>query len=650
MYKLMVPVMGFSEGLAKELIRAGTDEVLVVFPRVLRNAAMLGEKIQDFLKAKEYFEGCGIKTGAWLVPSIGYGGTGEPSYSDNDAYLRYTKIKSTTGYEVFSYCPLDQRFVADFLNTVCSLVKVGTDFIMFEDDFTLSGGKMAEVGCCCDRHMKKYRELVGKSIDIKELRQRLLFEGENKYRDAWLKLQGKTLEDFTSQIERAVHEINPKCRIGLSANSSSFLLEGTDISRLAEIVAGDNKPFIRLTGAPYWKNAMTQASNIDAIRLQVRWRGKDIELVFEADTYPRPRSWGPSSHMEMYDMILRADGATDGILKYMTDYVSNIHFEPGYIDRHVANGQRYKEIEKRFSGKTTVGLDIIEKTDTFRKMDFSKDVSFSEYSSRGYLPTMSQWFLCDNSIPTAYGRHGCAHIAFGVNAEYLTEQDLADGIITDAQGAEILMRKGIDVGIKATKKADVPSFEYFIPEDDFTYADTDRPGKFYEYTLDEKATVMSEFIRVDVSGLLPDTDSMRKSDKRFSACHIYENAARQRFMIYSFVPHSVYVTSDWHRGLFRNYYRQKQLAKGIEFLQKRPLPAMCFGAPELYILCKKSEGEMSIGLWNIYPDSVLKPEIYLNEEYTSADFYNYSGKICENKIILDGIIRPYDFCFITVKK
>lgn len=393
MYKLMVPVMGFSEGLAKELIRAGTDEVLVVFPRVLRNAAMLGEKIQDFLKAKEYFEGCGIKTGAWLVPSIGYGGTGEPSY-------------------------------------------------------------------------------------------------------------------------------------------------------------------------------------------------------------------------KMYDMILRADGATDGILKYMTDYVSNIHFEPGYIDRHVANGQRYKEIEKRFSGKTTVGLDIIEKTDTFRKMDFSKDVSFSEYGSRGYLPTMSQWFLCDNSIPTAYGRHGCAHIAFGVNAEYLTEQNLADGIITDAQGAEILMRKGIDVGIKAAKKADVPSFEYFIPEDDFTYADTDRPGKFYEYTLDEKATVMSEFIRVDVSGLLPDTDSMRKSDKRFSACHIYENAARQRFMIYSFVPHSVYVTSGWHRGLFRNYYRQKQLAKGIEFLQKRPLPAMCFDAPELYILCKKSEGEMSIGLWNIYPDSVLKPETY----------------------------------------
>ena len=49
MYKLMVPVMGFSEGLAKELIRAGTDEVLVVFPRVLRNTAMLGEKIQDFL-------------------------------------------------------------------------------------------------------------------------------------------------------------------------------------------------------------------------------------------------------------------------------------------------------------------------------------------------------------------------------------------------------------------------------------------------------------------------------------------------------------------------------------------------------------------------------------------------------------------------
>lgn len=58
---------------------------------------------------------------------------------------------------------------------------------------------------------------------------------------------------------------------------------------------------------------MIQSSNIEAIRVQtMRCRG-DIELVSEADTYPRPRCWVPSSHVEMYDMILRADGLTNGI-------------------------------------------------------------------------------------------------------------------------------------------------------------------------------------------------------------------------------------------------------------------------------------------------------------------------------------------------
>ena len=42
---------------------------------------------EKFKREKAYFESHGIKAGAWLVPSIGYGSL---SYSDNDAYLKYT--------------------------------------------------------------------------------------------------------------------------------------------------------------------------------------------------------------------------------------------------------------------------------------------------------------------------------------------------------------------------------------------------------------------------------------------------------------------------------------------------------------------------------------------------------------------------------
>ena len=84
---------------------------------------MLNEKIIKFEKEKLYFESHGIKVGAWLCPSIGYGGPEKPSYCDNDAYLEYTRIKSSAENEVYAYCPLDKNFTADFINTVCSLAE-----------------------------------------------------------------------------------------------------------------------------------------------------------------------------------------------------------------------------------------------------------------------------------------------------------------------------------------------------------------------------------------------------------------------------------------------------------------------------------------------------------------------------------------------
>ena len=33
-----------------------------------------------------------------------------------------------------------------------------------------------------------------------------------------------------------------------------------------------------------------------------------------------------------------------------------------------------------------------------------------------------------------------------------------------------------------------------------------------------------------------------------------------------------------------------------------------------------------------------------------ADFYNCSGKLDKNMIILDDLIKPYDFAFITLSK
>ena len=78
------------------------------------------------------------------------------------------------------------------------------------------------------------------------------------------------------------------------------------------------------------------------------------------------------------------------------------------------------------------------------------------------------------------------------------------------------------------------------------------------------------------------------------------------------------------------------------------LPAVCTGNPFLYIIAKKDEDSMSVGLWNFFADEIISPEILLDREYSLADIYRNTGHIEGRKLILDSDIPPYGFVFFTV--
>ena len=59
--------------------------------------------------------------------------------------------------------------------------------------------------------------------------------------------------------------------------------------------------------------------------------------------------------------------------------------------------------------------------------------------------------------------------------------------------------------------------------------------------------------------VIPDYSEKLES---FPACYLYENANGQRFTVYTFVPTYVKTKSEWHNGIFRNYYRRNRLING----------------------------------------------------------------------------------------
>ena len=171
------------------------------------------------------------------------------------------------------------------------------------------------------------------------------------------------LENYAKKMRQAVDEVNPNIRLGFCACMSSFDIDG-DAFALAKIFAGNTKPILRLIGAPYWSAGKGNASRlqtvVELVRMEATWRKyPDIELIAEGDAYPRPRLNCGANYLEGYDMALRASGEVDGILKICIDYVSNVGYEVGYLQKYLKNKPIYNDIEKHFFNKKHSGIRVM---------------------------------------------------------------------------------------------------------------------------------------------------------------------------------------------------------------------------------------------------------------------------------------------------
>lgn len=651
MQELCIPVMSgeWSEKKEKTLIeqlkRLSPDIVYLIFLRKVADKEGVLRSINLFNQNKKTLEKHGFSVCAWFAPTIGYGGlAGE---TDEFPYQPITTMKGEKTKNAF--CPLDDAFLEDLAFQFAEVAKTGVKRILLEDDFTISGGKfwVQDMGCCCPLHMKKLSQRLGQTFENGEQLRGYLTEGKpNPVRTAFLDLMGETLEKAARVVEKAVHSIDENIRIGLSANSASYHIEGADFFKLTKIVAGKNKPFMRITAAPYWKNGPSINSIIETARMQNAWcKARGIDAMSEGDTFPRPAFLVPAANLEAYDMILRADQNQAGILKYMLDYTANADYETAYIDLHKENEKHYIEIEKRFQGKC-VGLRVIEEPLRISEMDFDEAMSFYAFHSHATLPLLSQWFVTDNCIPTTYEESDGACLAFGESAKLLTEKHLQKGVILDAKAAKILFERGVDVGFESMSPCKTPSGEWFPAEEDSTLVSVERNDAFFDFKLKKDAKVWSWFYYS--SSDLGTVEPYKNGDERIPGCFIYQNKAGQKFLIFTFGAHQAKSLSEWRHGVFRNYYRQEQIVKGYAWLCGKSLPAILTKHPNAYLLCKKEGARMHVGLWNNSPDPILEPKIQLDKTYRLESIGGATGKMQENTLILEEKVPPYGFVFFTV--
>ena len=608
--------------LLDELRAFDADRVFLNFETVLDGHILLHNKeeyqrqIDRMRDACAFFKQNGYEVGAWFWGL------------QFDEQFPFTTIKTLNGKNVKRFaCPTDEEFLKSFAQCLIDVAKTGVDIILLNDD--LRFGAWGGFGCVCENHVRMICDELGENIDESLLAELIQSGGKNKYREAFLNANRRSLENYALTMRAAVDTVDPDIRLGFCACMTSWDIDG-DAFEISKLLAGKTKPILRLIGAPYWTSCQGEESRLQSIieleRMEASWNNTpDIELIAEGDVYPRPRLNCAANYLEGFDTALRASGAVDGILRICIDYVSDLGYEKGYLKQYQKNKPIYQQIEKHFTNKKSTGIRIYEAQRKVAEMQSPNALGEKSNMEEVFYSSAAR-ILCANAIPTVYEGEGVTGITFGENAYSLDKDCLGRGMILDILAAKILSDRGIDVGIDSFGKKIPVRFQY-IPEDD-NYIIAQRVSVF-DIGISPRAQVLSFAAR-----------TLEKPELPF--CYRYENADRQRFLVFNCIAKD----REMH---LRHYANAKLITDSIEWLSGNKLPAVCHGHPNLYMQCKEDDEGTVIGIWNFFEDEAIEPVVVLGQKYESAEFLCGAGSFSENELRLDDI-PPYSFRGIVLKK
>lgn len=577
------------------------------------------------------FKEAGFEVGVW-INSYGFGGpvvgvTGNENVEKAKDWTRITSIaQDGESKENAAFCPEDPGFVEAFCQQIRDIAVLKPDLIMLDDDLCLS--VRPGIGCFCPRHMKLLETKLKQPLNNRKRFAELMFTyGRNVYRDGWLSVMRDTHKRFCTKVREALDEVDPTIRMGFCAGYTSWDIEGADAIQLTKILAGNTKPFLRFTSAPYWVTigrnrfpGMKLNMVIEHARQQEAWcRDSGIEVFNENDTYPRPRYHVPASYMECFDLATRASGGM-GSLKYLIDYCSTPDYETGYLKIHKRNEPLYRWIQEHFADKTADGVQIYRPMHTIKtaKLPATFDATYAaekDIMRRVFAPEIAM--LTQLSVPVRYDEPAEAPeyaAAFGDDVEYIPEDRFPKNLIIDVPAAKILMDNGVDVGLRSFEMTAGQGRETFtLPGSkkqtiNITYPKVFRPGY-----------LGSGFYRCEVS---PDAQVQSWYSEDLPASYVYHNGTTRFLVLLADVD-----TLGQSCSFCASYARQKQI---LEFMDHK-YPSI-ENEPDVYSLYKYNEDKTCAAVLfaNLSSDMLFDFDIHLGKPCKAVKGFGLEGSLSED--------------------
>lgn len=624
-YNLSVPIMSATvtpenrEIYLSQCKEAGVDRIFLAVDAVMEPVP------QSLAENVAYFKSHGFEVGVW-TSTVGHGfGLAHSEDGEKERFAQMVDIQGQRRHHAI--CPLDTNFVKCFSEYIAELASTGVDRVLLDDDFRMSqhGGELC---CACDMHLKRISEMLGEEVTLEGIRPYILSGKKNPYRDAWVYAQQEGLVNLAKAIRAEVDKVAPNVAVCNCSTFAQWNVDGVNMVEIAKILAGENKPLLRLSGAPYWatkRRKFPLVTVFEVARMLASFAEEQgVEILGEGDPYPRPRYACPASYLELFDAVTRIDGGYDGILKYMFDYIAGPHFELGYLDHHNENKAYINALSKMFGEGANAGVRIIAEPHTYRDSDLDLG-SINDVSPRPLDATM----LGSCSISTIYRGRGVCSSAFGENARGMDLSLLSDGVILDAVSAVILTERGVDVGL-ASYGALCDKNIHDVCTNDPTYR---------SFISEGDVRMLSCELNDEAQPLL----YVSKPDRENVLAYRYENARGERFLVFLFEGNSIYsYTGVCLSGLVKNYAVQQVLLESIPWIARKNLPAYCEGHPELYLMCHKDDDSTSVALFNCFADAITNLKVHLDKAYTSIECLNCEATVDGDTVTLSTKLHAFD--------
>ena len=444
---------------AAEARRAGADAVQIERCDFYLDGEARKRALETLADEIRFFEDEGFPVALWIT-SLGYGRMADPDFLRRfPGYRPLVAPDGSTAAVCSTYAPWRDAVAEN----VRDFIRAGARTILFDDD--LVQACRPGVVCVCEEHLRRIAARLGVASVTPEQVGEAYAGPPNPLRSASLDAMGESLLDFCRAMRAAADEVDPSVMLATCCSVSQFDLDGVDVPEMARLLAGKGRgrPFVRMSGAPYWVcdkgNGRNWGQGLGGVVEFLRWqaallRAEGIVPMDENDPFPRDSSVVPAALCEAYDRAMAAEG---GVIrnKYILRHNARTGkgIDPAYLAAHLA-GRAEAERIAATSGGEPLGFEIFAPPHIVRDAVLPTPCADRRELLRLCTQPLAGILLAANGAPTRYDRDSGAPLAaFGPAAATLPAEWTRRGVVLDRDGERILRERGLDTGAEASGEA-----------------------------------------------------------------------------------------------------------------------------------------------------------------------------------------------------